>query len=152
MRLRAPKPGEAAALSALCLRSKAHWGYSAAFMAACAAELTLSEAGLTQLPLQVAERDGVPAGLAQLEFDGPDAWLDKLFVDPAHMGNGLGAALFGWAVDAARGKARRMIIQADPGAVGFYERMGAERTGQAPSASIPGRVLPVLAFSLRPAD
>ena len=48
--------------------------------------------------------------------------------------------------------ARIADIQADPGAVGFYERMGAERTGQAPSASIPGRVLPVLAFSLRPAD
>ena len=33
------------ALSALCLRSKAHWGYDAAFMAAWGQELTLTPLG-----------------------------------------------------------------------------------------------------------
>ena len=34
------------ALTALCLASKAHWGYDAAFMAAVADELTMTEAQL----------------------------------------------------------------------------------------------------------
>ena len=39
MRLRLARAGEAAALTALCLRSKAHWGYDADFMAKARARL-----------------------------------------------------------------------------------------------------------------
>ena len=42
--LRAARPEEAAAISALALRSKAHWGYDEAFLAACRAELTWTAA------------------------------------------------------------------------------------------------------------
>jgi hypothetical protein len=40
--IRAAHGGELEALSALAMRSKAHWGYSAAFMQACRDELTVS--------------------------------------------------------------------------------------------------------------
>jgi hypothetical protein len=39
-------------------------------------------------------------------------------------------------------------IEADPNAVGFYRAMGAEQIGEAPSGSVPGRSLPLLAFKL----
>ena len=42
--IRPARSGEAKALSDLALRSKAHWGYDAAFMAACRAELTVTPA------------------------------------------------------------------------------------------------------------
>jgi hypothetical protein len=41
-----------------------------------------------------------------------------------------------------------MTIDADPGAVPFYERMGAVPAGLVPSGSIPGRFLPRLVVAL----
>nr|WP_211354784.1 hypothetical protein [Stackebrandtia albiflava] len=37
---------------------------------------------------------------------------------------------------------------ADPGAEPFYRRMGAVRIGEAPSGSVPGRVLPRMTVRL----
>ncbi|MEU4236164.1 hypothetical protein [Actinoplanes sp. NPDC026619] len=42
MTIRPARPGEAAALSELARRSKAHWGYDEGFLDACRADLTLS--------------------------------------------------------------------------------------------------------------
>jgi hypothetical protein len=57
--------------------------------------------------------------------------------------------LFGWAAARAQGLgAVRMIIEADPGAAPFYERMGARYAGFAPSKSIPGRMLPRMQMEL----
>jgi hypothetical protein len=41
-----------------------------------------------------------------------------------------------------------MVIEADPGAAPFYERMGAHYAGLAPSQSIPGRMLPRMLVEL----
>jgi hypothetical protein len=41
-----------------------------------------------------------------------------------------------------------MIIEADPDAASFYERMGARYAGFAPSQSIPGRMLPRMQMEL----
>lgn len=140
--LRRPVLTELGALSRLCLRSKAHWGYDAAFMAACEAELTLSEADLADEIILLEGPDGL-AGLAQVSFDQTDCYLEKLFIDPARMGRGYGRVLYDWAVAAAcRLGATEMIIEADPDAAPFYTRMGAVRAGHAPSGSVAGRPLP----------
>jgi GNAT superfamily N-acetyltransferase len=148
--LRAPKDGEWAALSALCLRSKAHWGYDPDFIEACRAELTITPGQVAAWPTIVAGPAGGPAsGLAQFSVEGDRVWLEKLFVDPGAMGRGIGRALFTWAIDAARERGGRvLVIEADPQAVPFYQRLGAVPVGHAPSASIPGRALPVLHYSL----
>ena len=136
-------------MSDLCLRSKAVWGYDAAIMAACTDELTLSPGDLAASDLMVAESDGELAGIAQLSVEGDAAELDKLYVDPQRLGQGIGRALFCWAVEQARaGGATRMTIDADPHAQAIYERMGARLTGSAPSGSIPGRMLPKLEYDL----
>lgn len=149
LKLRPPREDELAALSALCLRSKAVWGYDAAFMAACVAELTLTPADLRDTPMRVAEDDDGIAGVVQISVDGTEAELEKLFVDPARLRTGAGRVLFDWAAKTARGLgAERLIIDADPDAAPFYRRMGARDVGTAPSGSIPGRVLPRLALDL----
>jgi len=140
---------ELSSLDELCLRSKAVWGYDDAFMAACRTELTLHPGELQTTHLQVAERDAIVAGLVQLKVVDRDADLMKLFVEPALLGSGVGRLLFQWAADRARSLgAVRMIIEADPGAVPFYQRMGARHAGFAPSQSIPGRMLPRLQMEL----
>ena len=148
--LRAPKDGEWAALSALCLRSKAHWGYDPDFIEACRAELTITPGQVAAWPTVVAgPADGPASGLAQISVEGDRVWLEKLFVDPDAMGCGIGRALFTWGIDAARERGGRvLVIEADPHAVRCYQRLGAVPAGHATSVSIPGRALPVLHYSL----
>ena len=143
IRLRAALQNELPSLSGLCLRSKAHWGYDEAFLAACRAELTIHPDELQTTSVQVAERDAAVVGLAQVKVDGADADLLKLFIEPALMKAGIGRLLFEWATVTARELgAVRMMIEADPGAAPFYERMGAQHAGFTSSQSIPGRMLP----------
>jgi GNAT superfamily N-acetyltransferase len=149
IRLRDIRQDEFPYLNGLCLRSKAVWGYDDAFITACRAELALHPDDLRTTQLQVAERDATAVGLAQLKVSGGDAELMKLFVEPALLGSGIGRLLFAWATQRARSLgAVRMMIEADPGAVPFYERMGARYAGLAPSQSIPGRMLPLLQMEL----
>lgn len=118
-------------------------------MAACRAELTLHPDELRTTSLQVAERDAAVVGLAQVKVAGADADLSKLFVEPAVMGAGIGRLLFEWATAKARDLgAARMIIETDPAATPFYQRMGAHRAGFVASQSIPGRMLPRMLMEL----
>jgi GNAT superfamily N-acetyltransferase len=149
IQLRDARKSELPSLGELCLRSKAVWGYDDAFMTACRTELTLRPDELQSTYLQVAVRDSTVVGLAQVKVTGMDADLLKLFVEPALLRSGVGRLLFGWATVRARSLgAVQMIIEADPGAASFYERMGARYAGLAPSQSIPGRMLPRMQMDL----
>ena len=149
IQLRDIRQDELPNLVGLCLRSKAVWGYDDAFMAACRTELTLHPDELRTTHLQVAEREMTVVGLAQLKVKQGNAELMKLFVEPTLLRSGIGRLLFDWATARARALgAVRMIIDADPGAVPFYERMGARHAGFAPSQSIRGRMLPRLQMEL----
>lgn len=146
--IRPARLDECATLSGLCLRSKGWWGYDAAFLDACRAELTIGPGDLGDL-LRVADQDGAPAGIVQLSREVNDCHLEKLFVDPPFIGQGVGALLMQWAIETTRQQgASRLIIEADPGAASFYRRFGAVDAGLAPSASIPGRSLPQLVLHL----
>ena len=71
------------------------------------------------------------------------------FVDPAHLGAGVGRALWAHAIEVSRQLgASRLRIEADPNAGGWYEARGARRVGEAPSGPIPGRMLPLLEVDL----
>ena len=148
--LRAPTVEELPALSALCLRSKALWGYDNDFMEACRGELTIEPCELRSTSIVVAERVGKVAGVAQIKVLGSEADLLKLFVEPTILRNGVGKTLFVWAIEQATSRgANRLVIEADPSAVPFYRRMGAQDCGFAPSGSIAGRMLPKLVKELR---
>jgi GNAT superfamily N-acetyltransferase len=149
LQLRPARPDEAGLLTELCLRSKAVWGYDEAFMQACRAELTLSAADIAGALLQVAVEGDAVTGVVQVAVDGENADLAKLFIAPSTMRAGVGRVLFEWAASVARDRGARWLwIEADPGAAGFYRRMGAVDDGVAPSGSIPGRVLPRLKLKL----
>jgi GNAT superfamily N-acetyltransferase len=147
--LRTPRPDEAVALTELCLRSKAIWGYDEHFMKACRAELTITPEKMRSSYFQVAESGGHIRGVAQITLKGKVAELSSLFVEPARLRCGAGRQLFYWAKRTARGAgAAHLVIEADPYAAGFYRRMGAIDAGTVPSGSIPGRILPLLKLAL----
>jgi N-acetylglutamate synthase-like GNAT family acetyltransferase len=99
--------------------------------------------------VQVAQRNADVIGVAQIVLHGATADLAKLFVEPTCLRGGVGRALLAWAMDAARhGGARELIIESDPDAAGFYQRMGAVSDGEVASGSIAGRMLPRLRLDL----
>lgn len=147
MELRPAGPDEAALLSALALRSKGHWGYDEAFLAACRDELTIRPDEVEARRTTVAEIQGTVVGHYTIDGDAPVAELGQMFVDPVHIGRGVGRALWTHAVARARAEGiHTLTIDADPFAEAFYLAMGATRTGSVPSGSVPGRVLPRLTF------
>ena len=137
------------ALSALCLRSKAYWGYEATFMEACREALTLRPPDLEKSRIMAAWHEGNPIGVVDVSHDGRIGHLDKLFVDPPWIGRKVGKELFLWATDALRVlEVSVMRIEADPGALPFYCAKGARQIGEAPSEVIAGRQLPLLEITL----
>lgn len=149
MRLRAALPQDAALLSDLALRSKAHWGYDEDFLEACRAELTLRPDDVAASHVTVARLDSTIVGFYSLTGERPDGELAMLYVDPDHIGVGVGQRLWQHAADTARELGfTRFTVDADPSAEGFYRRMGAVRIGSSPSGSIPGRLLPCLEYRL----
>jgi len=148
-RIRRARPDEADALSALAARSKAHWGYDAAFLERVRDAMTLHPEDVDQHEVWVLESSsGDPIGYHRV-MPGDPAELEDLWVEPSAIGSGGGRLLFEHAVDVARsGGASALEIDADPNAVGFYERMGAVQIGETQSTLIPGRTLPRLRILL----
>ena len=127
------------------------WGYDNDFMERCREELTIESRDLRSTAITIAEKDDKIVGVAQVRLFGREADLLKLFVEPTTLRSGVGRTLFVWAtVQATSGGANRLVIEADPGAVPFYRRMGAQDCGFAPSGSIAGRMLPRLFKELGP--
>lgn len=136
----------------LCMRSKASWGYDEHFMELCREALTLTPARVASWTVRVAEvPDGRLVGVVASSAGDSEreAELELMFIDPAWMGRGVGAALM-------KDLARRLMddgietlwILSDPGAEPFYLRLGAVRVGLRPSDAIPGRQLPRLRLVL----
>lgn len=150
LRIRRARAAEAPALTELSLRSKALWGYDAAFLARCRLAMQVKESNVEKEPHYVAEIGGEVAGFYGFEPLPDGVGLDYMFVDPDHVGRGVGRALLEHAVALARELGHdSLTIVADPNAEGFYRRMGAERIGSQTSDVDPHRQLPLLRIRLR---
>src|SRR5688500_6000127 len=97
VRVRAARADEAEALSALALRSKAYWGYDAAFMARCRDELTVRPDDMELRRVHVAEVGGRVVGFVTVEGQPPEGEIGALFVDPDVIGSSVGAGRALWA-------------------------------------------------------
>jgi GNAT superfamily N-acetyltransferase len=150
MSVRPARPEEADLLTAVALRSKAHWGYDAEFMRACIPALTVTAERLEAEPFFVLEECGAIVGFGALHSEGMHSELTNLFVEPKAIGRGYGRQLWRYAIELARTLgARQILIASDPFAESFYRAMGAERIGETPSDAIPGRFIPLLAYALQ---
>ncbi|WP_405942947.1 GNAT family N-acetyltransferase [Streptomyces sp. NBC_00207] len=140
VKVRAARAAEAGALTRLVMRSKAHWGYDAGFLAACAPELRIRPDEVTSRRIVVAENGrGTVLGLASLEGAPPLAALGLLFVEPSAIGQGVGRLLYRDVLRrAVELGVRRLVIDADPHAAGFYRAMGAVEAVEAAAPPDPG--------------
>ena len=149
VQVRSAKPGESPSLTALCVRSKAHWGYDAGFMDRIRDAMSLSPTDVADDEVWALEDGtGRVVGYHRV-MTGDPAEVEDLWVEPDAMGSGHGRRLFEHAVAIARSAgASALELDADPNAVGFYERMGMERIGETASTTFPGRSLPRMRMAL----
>ena len=149
--IRAAQPADGPALTRLALRSKQVWGYDAAFMARCRAELTVTAESIATHQTFLLVEAAKPLGFYQLrlEADAADVWL--FFVAPEAIGQGVGRRLWHHLESTARAlAAMRIRVDADPNTAGFYVAMGAVRCGETPSTSFADRRLPQFEKRLSP--
>jgi GNAT superfamily N-acetyltransferase len=149
IRIRRAQPEEADALTALATRAKAHWGYDADFMDRVSDAMTLRPADIGAHEVFVLQDpSGAIVGFHRV-IPGDPAELEDMWVEPDAMANGHGRRLFEHATAMARSLgAGALELDADPNAVGFYERMGMRRIGETPSTLIAGRSLPRMRLEL----
>ena len=150
--MRRATPQDAVTLSELAMRSKAHWGYSAAFMEACRAELAVTPRQITDASFTVElVRSGQETiGYFAMErLVATDFELAALFVEPAWIGCGAGRRLMQRALEAMTEQGgTRLLVQGDPHVERFYLAAGCKRIGERESGSIPGRMLPLFVCEL----
>lgn len=143
-------PEEADALTQIALSAKAHWGYPKRWMEIWMPQLTFRPEYFEQNESWVAvEGTRLIAFYTLQEKDGI-AWLENLWVVPQSMGKGAGKQLFLHAVELARGHGSKSLqLEADPNALGFYEKMGMYQIGERRS-EVDGqpRSLPIMEMSL----
>ncbi|MFF9978305.1 GNAT family N-acetyltransferase [Streptomyces erythrochromogenes] len=140
VKVRAARAAEAEALTGLVMRSKAHWGYDAGFLASCAPELRIRPEEVASRRIVVAEDpQGTVLGLASLEGAAPLATLGLLFVEPSAIGQGVGRLLYRDVLRrAVEQGVRRLLIDSDPHAAGFYRAMGAVAAPAGPTVAADG--------------
>jgi GNAT superfamily N-acetyltransferase len=139
-------------LTDLAMRSKARWGYDAAFMERCRDELTVTERHVRGALCLVADDSGRALGFVAAEISAQgDAEISLLFVAPEAMGRGIGRALIEAASTHFAGHGcAALVTAADPHAEAFYHGTGFATVGAEPSGSIPGRSLPIVRRELAP--
>jgi GNAT superfamily N-acetyltransferase len=148
--IRRARPDEASALTELAMRSKARWGYDAEFMAACRPLLTLSPVYFIAHSVYMLEAANRVVGFYALtDMRDGSMEIDMLFVEPDALGNGFGTPLWQHAfANARRLGFRRLSVESDPNATGFYARMGMTRFAERKSTVEVGRMLPLLRIDL----
>ena len=126
-------------LREIAYRAKAHWGYDPQRVRAWADAIDVEDGRVL-----LVEDDAWASLVPQSDV----CVLEDLWVDPAAMGRGLGRRLFERACTRARELgASRLEWEAEPNAIGFYERMGA-RTLRQSEPSEWGRILDMMGVDL----
>jgi len=132
--IRDARPDEASALEALQRRSSDVWEEYRAELAAHPDAIEPPHRAIADGRVRVAvDACGRLLGFSVvLPIRGGRCELDDLFVEPDSMGLGVGRLLVDDVVTrAAVAGARHLDVIANPNALGFYERLGFQTTGQA---------------------
>ncbi len=141
------RPDEAETLIGATVAAKQYWGYSPDWMAAWASLLDITPAYIGRNEVYKAVIHDEMAGWYGLAGAPSICRLDHLWVLPTYIGWGIGRALFTHAVQRTRSYgAKRMEWEADPHAVGFYEKMGGRQIRE--TVSLLEGVLPILALEI----
>ena len=147
--IRRARGDEAEALTRVAHAAKRYWGYPEAYIQLWKDDLTVTPDFVERQAVFCAVQDAKILGFYALSGEGTTWELEHLWVEPEHIGTGIGAQLLAHAARTMRAAGGTTLrIASDPHAEGFYRRMGARRVGEV--ASKPeGRKLLLLVLELR---
>jgi GNAT superfamily N-acetyltransferase len=141
---------EAGILSQIAFAAKRHWGYPERWMELWKPQLTFPPAYFEENESWIAEVNHVPIAFYTLQEKNGNAWLENLWVSPEFIGKGVGKQLFWDALERCRQRGYKSLqLEADPNAMGFYEKMGMKKIGERVS-EVEGRprILPIMEIQL----
>ena len=141
---------QAGQLSEIAFAAKAHWGYPLRWMELWRAQLTFSPDYFEQNESWVGLDGNKLIAFYTLQEKNGNAWVENLWVLPDYIGQGVGAALFRHAVERARQRGHKKLqLEADPNAAGFYLKMGMHQIGER-RYELEGqwRILPIMELEL----
>lgn len=150
MKIRRALPEEADRLSHIALSAKRHWGYPQRWMEIWRPQLTFSSEYLNENESWVAEVENQPIAFYTLRDKDKNAWIEDLWVLPEYIGQGIGKELFLNATSRARQMGYKTLqLEADPNALGFYEKMGMSKISER-HTEVDGqpRILPIMEITL----
>jgi ribosomal protein S18 acetylase RimI-like enzyme len=150
IRIRSVKPEEADILTQIAFGAKRHWGYPERWIEIWAPQLTFSAEYFEANESWAAVENEEPVAFYTLLEANDIASIENLWVLPEYMGQGIGKQLFHHAAGIARQRGYRILqLEADPNAVGFYERMGMHQVGER-HTEVDGqpRTLPIMEMTL----
>jgi GNAT superfamily N-acetyltransferase len=146
--IRSARADEGPRLKEIAIAAKGFWGYEPDQVRSWADQGDFTPERLQELILFVAESDGHAIGWASLIPKDEVGWLEDLWIDPDWIGKGVGSLLFRRAADHAKTMgARRLEWEAEPNAIGFYEKMGGTYVRQSEQTEW-GRTLSVMGVEL----
>ena len=148
--LRRALPEEAAILSQIAFAAKSYWGYPERWLEQWKPQLTFNSKYFEENESWVAELNGISVAFYTLLEKNGNAWVEDLWVSPELIGKGIGKSLFLHALNISRQRGfKKLQLEADPNAVGFYEKMGMYKIGER-RYELEGqlRILPKMEISL----
>jgi len=129
--IRRVKLEEAETLTQIAIAAKRHWDYPEHWMELWIPQLTFSPAYFEENESWVAELDSEAIAFYTLQEKDGNAWLENIWVLPEYIGKGVGRQLFEHVVELARQRGYQALqLEAEPSAVGFYEKMGMRKIGE----------------------
>jgi GNAT superfamily N-acetyltransferase len=129
--IRPVNSAQADQLSRIAFAAKAYWNYPPRWLELWKPQLTFSADYFEQQEGWAALDGTEPVAFYTLQEKNGNAWLENLWVLPEYIGKGVGAALFRHAVELARQRGyKRLQLEADPHAAGFYTKMGMRQVGE----------------------
>ena len=150
--IRRAKPDEAEARTEIAHAAKRHWAYPERWIEHWRNELTITPMFIEENEMFVAVTGEEIVGCCALVVNDANAEIEHMWIQPQHIGAGVGGALFLHAKQRAKDlNLTSLELSADPNAEGFYQRMGATRIGEVHSKiDAQPRILPRMRLALSP--
>ncbi len=141
------KVDQAAVLSSLTIRSKKSWRYDDLFMEKMKEYLEVPESMIERDIVYTMNRGDELIGFFSLTNDGKNDYLEDFFLDPKYIGKGYGRKMWQYMIEiASNNMVMNIIIESEPFAEGFFEKMGAVKIGEKVSQAIDNRKLPIMSY------
>ncbi|MFK7813109.1 MAG: GNAT family N-acetyltransferase [Maribacter sp.] len=149
MKIKKALKTDAKVLTELTIRSKSHWGYGKKQIEEWRAELIITEKYIKQNHIYKLEIDTLAIGFyAYRSENETDIKLDYLFVEPKYIRKGYGQLLMSDFIKRIENSEfERVILDADPNAEEFYNKLGFRVIGKLKS-TIKNRFLPIMELKI----